>query len=87
MILQRKFGAGHRRAKSHWQESGRSFSRKLAAEGALVIALDVRADESEENALAARSEGLEMAFGRLNVTEPDSWSQCLEACQFSLWAA
>jgi NAD(P)-dependent dehydrogenase (short-subunit alcohol dehydrogenase family) len=63
------------------QGLGLAQARKLAAEGARVIAADVRADEGEENTLAARSEGLEMAFERLNVTEPDSWSQCLEACR------
>jgi len=54
---------------------GAAHARRLAEEGAAVIAGDVLDAEGQACAAALRADGLAVDFLHLDVTQPDDWSR------------
>ena len=57
---------------------GAAHARRLAAEGAIVLAVDVLDEEGEANAATLRADGLDVRYRRLDVTAVDDWSAAVE---------
>jgi len=53
---------------------GAAHARRLAMEGASVLAVDVLDDEGEATAAGLRAEDLDVRYRRLDVTSVDDWS-------------
>ena len=54
---------------------GASHARRLAEEGAHVLAVDVLDEAGEKAAAGLRADGLAVDYHRLDVTSPDDWAR------------
>ena len=54
---------------------GASHARRLAEEGAHVLAVDVLDEAGEATAAQLRADGLAVDYHRLDVTSPDDWAR------------
>lgn len=57
---------------------GAAHARRLAAEGAIVLAVDVLDEEGSATAATLRSEGLDVRYRRLDVTSVDDWGAAID---------
>ena len=57
---------------------GAAHARRLATEGAIVLAVDVLDVEGEAEAASLRAEGLDVRYRRLDVTSVDDWSAAVD---------
>jgi NAD(P)-dependent dehydrogenase (short-subunit alcohol dehydrogenase family) len=60
---------------------GASHAERLAREGARVIGVDVLDEAGEETAARLRGDGLDVAYRRLDVTDPDGWRAVVRDCE------
>jgi NAD(P)-dependent dehydrogenase (short-subunit alcohol dehydrogenase family) len=60
---------------------GASHAERLAREGARVIGVDVLDEAGEETAARLRDDGLDVAYRRLDVTDPDGWRELVAGCE------
>jgi NAD(P)-dependent dehydrogenase (short-subunit alcohol dehydrogenase family) len=58
---------------------GAAHAERLAREGAAVIAGDVLDDAGEDTAARLRADGLDVAYRRLDVTDPADWAAAVAA--------
>ena len=58
---------------------GASHAERLAREGATTISGDVLDDAGEETAERLRTQGLDVTYRHLDVTDPDDWSAAVAA--------
>jgi len=57
---------------------GAAHARRLAMEGAIVLAVDVLDAEGEAAAAGLRADGLDVRYRRLDVTSVDDWSAAVD---------
>ena len=57
---------------------GAAHARRLATEGAIVLAVDVLDEDGEATAAALRADGLDVRYRRLDVTSVDDWSAAVD---------
>jgi 3alpha(or 20beta)-hydroxysteroid dehydrogenase len=60
---------------------GASHAERLAREGAHVVGVDVLDEAGEETAERLRGDGLEVAYRRLDVTDPAGWQALVADCE------
>jgi NAD(P)-dependent dehydrogenase (short-subunit alcohol dehydrogenase family) len=68
---------GHRLITGAARGQGASHARRLAAEGAYVLACDILDAEGKDTADRLRQAGLEVDYLHLDVTSPDDWAQAV----------
>jgi NAD(P)-dependent dehydrogenase (short-subunit alcohol dehydrogenase family) len=57
---------------------GAAHARRLATEGAIVLAVDVLGERGEATAAPLRADGLDVRYRRLDVTSVDDWSAAVD---------
>ena len=60
---------------------GASHAERFAREGARVIGVDVLDEAGEATAERLRGEGLDVAYRRLDVTDPSGWKAVVGGCE------
>jgi NAD(P)-dependent dehydrogenase (short-subunit alcohol dehydrogenase family) len=57
---------------------GAAHARRLATEGAIVLAVDVLDEDGEVTATGLRADGLDVRYRRLDVTSMDDWGAAVD---------